>query len=182
MKKIEELTLAEYDKYKELKDAEDFNIFELFEFLGIKNAEDLDIKQFTTLSSLVLNDGLVAKSIKEVYDVGGRKFKAVLTISDIKAAQFIDYQTYSINFKLDRILSVFLLPEKSKGKFYKYNTGYDMAELQKFIYNNFTIGDAYSLSAFFLTLCIKLLPIIKNSLARETAIQMHKTQKRQKKK
>jgi hypothetical protein len=172
IKKLEELTLKEYDQYKELLADEDFNIFPIMSLLGYENPEDMDIREFNILTHKIINEEIITPQVKQEYTINGRIFHTVMMIKDIHAAQFTDFQTYMVKYKLNNILSVFMLPVNIKKNIFrrnvrevmKYNDGYDMMEVQEFLYNNFTIGDALALSSFFLNLSMVLLPVFRNSL------------------
>jgi hypothetical protein len=107
----------------------------------------------------------------------------VLQLKDIKAAQFLDMQSYINKFKYHQIISVFLLPTEKKGllkKKYspvKYNSGYDIIKLQDLIYNEMRIGDAVAISGFFFNLSMKVLPIIQDSLMVEAIATKVKLEK-----
>lgn len=79
-------------------------------------------------------------------------------VDKMVAGQFLDFQNLSKQEKPDTacILSCFLIPVG-----YKYNTGYDIVELQDTIRKSMPIAQAFSLSAFFLTYAYRWLKVIQ---------------------
>lgn len=160
LRHINDFTIREYELYVELLEAED--IFGLFNLFGLE-ADKLNVTEFKKAFSIIQSQTLSMNVVKRRYKIKGRTFNAALNIPKLKAAQFIDLQqiTQSGN-KLEDILSVVLIP---KGK--KYNTGYDVLEVRKFLYENFTIGEAHELSNFFLTQSLDLLKVTKDYLVKK---------------
>ena len=191
MKKLGELTLKEYNEYKELLNSEHFNIFEIMNLLGIKDPDKLELVEFNNITNMIVSESINIPPIKKLYLVNGRYFKPVLMVKDIKAAQFTDFQAFmSGEYKLNRVLSVFLLPVDVKKNIFKktvykaknYNEGYDVLEVQNFLYNNFNIQDALALSSFFLNLSARLLPLTLGYLNRKMMKMMVKQKKQMKQK
>ena len=183
MKKIEDLTLKEYEIYKEELDSNDFNILRILEIFGIKDPDKLDVQELKKVTDYVINSRININPLKEEYTIKDKTFKAVLEIKDIKAAQYIDFQSYMKNYKLQNVLSIFLLPiEYGKSRIFHrrtkrvlaYNDGYDIIEVQNLIYENFKIGDALALSGFFFNLSEKLIPIMANSLTFQMMVKAEK--------
>lgn len=176
MKTLNDLTIREFYEFQELiKD--EVNPLEVLEFFGVNNTEDLEIKEFEELFSKVMSQKIEIEPIKKEYLINGKLYHPVLEIQNIKAAQFIDLQTYIKDFKYEQVLSVFMLPIKKEGLFKKksiskYNSAYDMNKLQNELLDNMRIGDAVALSGFFFNLSMKLLPIIRDSLTLEMAKEM----------
>lgn len=191
MKKLEDFTLKEYEEYNELvKNAGENDLFEIMELFGIKNPDKLEIKEFERLSSKIAAEVVSPRQLKEEYEINGKKYKLVTMIKDVKAAQFVDFQIYLKNYKIQNVLSIFLLPieyrwskifKKSFKKVKDYNDGYDLVELQKDIYEHLTISDAITISDFFLNLSTTLLPIIHNSLMIQMAAEKEKSMRKRKK-
>lgn len=176
MKTLNDLTIREFYEFQELiKD--EVNPLEVLEFFGVNNTEDLEIKEFEELFSKVMSQKIEVEPIKKEYLINKELYHPVLEIQNIKAAQFIDLQTYIKDFKYEQVLSVFMLPIKKNGLFKKksiskYNSGYDILKLQDNLLNNMRIGDAVALSGFFFNLSMKLLPIIRDSLTLGMAKEM----------
>jgi len=123
--------------------------------------------KFEKMWNSIQHQTLSTKGVKREYKIGNRIFHACLNPFKLKAAQFIDFQTYLQNFKMQSVLSVFLIPVERKVLFKKvpckYNTDYDIYEVQNFLYENMTIGEASELSNFFLNWSMILLKTMKES-------------------
>ncbi len=165
MKQLNELTIKEYYEYKEMLEMDEpdvFGIFELFEL----NAKDMPFEEFQKKQLEIQNMTLSKTGVYKYYKINGKKYKACLNHLKASAGQFIDFQAYMKDFKLEEVLSVFLIPMK-KGMFswteLKYNDGYDVLEVQKDILNHMNINEASELSNFFLTSSLQLLKIMKAS-------------------
>lgn len=190
MKKLSDFTLKEYEKYYELVKGEDFNVFEILELFGYKNSDNLEVGEFNKIVNDIFSQKIEVPPLKLEYEVNGKHFKLITMIKDIKAGQFIDYQIYLKEVKLHQLLSIFLLPiticdssimKRKIKKVKNYNDGYDLIELQDFLYNNFKISDAMAISNFFLNLSASLLPIIQNSLMLQMAKEKIRLEKMKKK-
>lgn len=165
MKELKDLTLREFDQYTSLLKEDVVDIFALLNIFGY-DANKLSVNEFNKAEQSIQNMQLPTNGVKLIYNVNGRKFKACLDMTKIKAGQFIDFQNYSKDFKLQEILSVFLIPQYKKlflTRTYDYNKGYDIFEVQNYLYDNFTVGDANELSNFFLNSSISLLKVMKAS-------------------
>lgn len=116
------------------------------------------------------------KEIKKI-NIGQFKCKVQNDLFNFSVAQYIDFQTYwkSRDRKLAEVISVFTVPEGCK-----YNSGYDLLELQKAIGNNISITTANSLCFFFLRSLVNLTRGLQIYLELETA-KMKATPKAQEK-
>lgn len=167
MKQLNDFTIEEFEKYTELFEGDEPDIYGIFELFGI-DVSKLNYADFENKWKDILNMKLSTKGVKKVYNINGRKFKACLNPLKLKAGQYIDFQTYiSGDVKLHNILSVFLLPIERKGIFgtlttRKYNDGYDVVEVQDYLYKNMKISEANELSNFFLEWSIKLIKTMKD--------------------
>lgn len=146
------MTLKEFDLYQEMLKEDTKDVYSILKLFGY-DIDNLDIAELKVaeleVSTMKLEDG----KIKDIYIIGDRRFKSNLDLKTLKASQFIDFESYISNFKLQEVLSVFLIPQKRNkfGKWItpKYNDGYDIFDTQEYLYNNFPIGEANELSAFF---------------------------------
>lgn len=88
-----------------------------------------------------------ARSVAGAYKVGGMTLVPFLDVRKMTTAQYVDFQTLSKDPETNfvALISCFLVP---KGK--KYNSGYDVAEVQKAIREGLSVTDANRLVAFFL--------------------------------
>lgn len=177
MKELKDFTLKEFDEYTNLLKEDPIDIFTVLSMFGY-DANKLSVNEFNKAEQSIQNMQLPTKGVKLVYNINGRRFKACLDMTKIKAGQFIDFQNYSKDFKLKEILSVFLIPQYRKyftNHTYDYNKGYDIFEVQDYLYENFTIGDANELSNFFLNSSNDLLAVMKASLTKQLMKQKVKT-------
>lgn len=176
------MTIKEFETYQELLKEEVLDLFSLLELFGY-DTDELDIAEMKQAEITIAKMTLQTKGVSRVYTVNGKRFKAHLNMTTIKASQFIDFQTYISNFKLQEILSVFLIPQKRNwfGKWItpKYNDGYDIFQTQEYLYNNFTIGEANELSAFFFSQSNDLLTVMKGYLEKKEMKMKLKLQKTQ---
>lgn len=167
MKHINELTIEEYQKFTEYISDEIPDIYSVMELLGEKPAQ-MKFDIFQNKWAEILNMTLSTKGVKKIYNINGRLFKASLNPLKLKAGQYIDFQTYvqDKDFKIQNVLSVFLIPTKKNifGKYNtkKYNTDYDIFEVQDYLYKNMLIAEANELSNFFLSWSIKLMRVMKD--------------------
>lgn len=173
MKDINELTLKEFEQYSELlKDEQDTDIFGIMELFGIDHPENLPTDKFTHCWDMIKTMSLSMNGVKKTYNIKGKRFKPQLNILKLKAGQFIDLQNYLKNYKLHEVLSIFLIPQyKTKlfgtWKTYNYNDGYDLLNIQEFLYENMLIGEASELAAFFLRNSQHMLKVIANCSERK---------------
>lgn len=183
-KRLEDLTIKEFDEYKKLFNDEDFNIFTIMRFLGYEDPENMELKEFNVVKDQIINQNMIIPNIQKEYNINGRLFHPVLEIKDIHAAQFTNLQAYMINMQYKEVLSVFLLPidveikrtglfrrKKEIKTIHKYGEGYDVLEVQDFLYNNFKFSEAQALASFFLNLTYRLLPVFQNSLIKQVVKQ-----------
>lgn len=88
------------------------------------------------------------KDLKEL-EVKGRKYRVCRDFSKFTTAQYIDFQTLytqdNLKDNYGLVLSTFVLPKDVK----EYNTGYDVVEEAKFLYENLDICRANQLMFFF---------------------------------
>lgn len=165
MKHINDFTLKEYDKFKEYFNGSEPDIMLIFELFGYdltKMKFDDFQKKWDEIQTMRIS---TSPGAKKIYKIGNRRFKSCLNQLKLTAGQFIDYQTYISNNNLKGILSVILLPQERKffgWKTKKYNDGYDIIELQEYLYSNMTMYEVNELSAFFLGWSTKLLKTMKD--------------------
>lgn len=164
MRELKDFTIKEYEKYTELLEMGDvFGIFELFGLDATKMPMDKYEKSLRKIQSM----SLPTKGVHKHYTVKGTRYKVCLNHLKIKASQFIDFQHHMKDFKIENVLSVFMIPQYKKWgiwRTHKYNEGYNINEVQNELYSHMKIGDANELRAFFLTSSTKLLELMKASL------------------
>lgn len=170
-KELKQLTINEFGRYQEILKEEEPDILEILELFGydIDNMSISDMYKYQQViqSQVLPSNGIVEK----VYKINGRRFKACLNLTNINAAQFIDFQNYLKNFKLEQVLSVFLIPMYRNwyGRWvaYTYSTGYDAVEVMEYLKMNMTIGEANQISSFFLNSSLGLLKVMKDYSAKK---------------
>lgn len=158
---------------------DNISINKYYDILDILESEDDDITKNVRLVSVILD-----KDESEIWDmdiqdvseythklgflnkfdlpsapkkviIGDYKLEVVKDISKISIGQYVDYQNFvtrPLRESIDKILSVFLIPE---GK--KYNTDYDIINLQQTIREHMSFKIAQSFLQFFFIKYLKLL-------------------------
>jgi len=158
MKQLKDLTLEEFNKYTVLVNEKKPKIVEIFKLFGI-DFNKLKAIEITQLTNEIVGMSLPTKGTNLVYKINGKRFTPTLNLLKLSAAQFIDLQTYTVENKQHELASVFLIPQyRSRFGFWKtfeYGEGYDISQVQEFLYKYMTIGDYNNLSNFFLTFCQK---------------------------
>ena len=163
-KELKDLTIQEFNEYNDMLSMDEPDIFGIFELFGM-DAKDMPMDKFqknwTKIQQMVLTPTV---GVHKTYTIKGRRFKIKLNYLKLSAGQFIDFQSYMRDFKLEEILSVFMIPQYRKwGKWrtHKYNDGYDIIEVQDFLLKNMTIGTAQSITDFFFKSSLKSLEVMK---------------------
>lgn len=184
LKQLNDFTIEEFNRYKELieSNTDTFTVLELF---GIEDAYLLPFDEFREYSEQVKQMELSKKGVNKYYKINGKTYYAQLDILKLNAGQFIDLQYYMGRFQIHEVLSVFLIPCYKKNVFgkyipYKYNTGYDIFEVQKDLLKHMKISEASELSTFFLSSSTSLLKIINNSLILKMEKKLKKREKQKK--
>lgn len=169
-KELKELTLKEFEDYQEMLKEEPVDLYSVLKLFGY-NTDDMTINEMRPIEMKIAGMTLKPVGTKLHYMCNGVRFKAHLNMTSISASQFIDLQTYLKDFKLQEVLSVFLIPMKKTWygtwKAQKYNTGYDIQSVQEMLYNNFMIGDANELSNAFFLQSQALLKVMQDYLAKK---------------
>ena len=165
MKKLKDFTIKEFYRYQDIISEEQPSVYDLLTLFGY-DLEDMSIEEMRNAEITISSDMLETKGVQKVYKVGNRRFKAMLDITKVKAGQFIDLQSHMTDFKIEEVLTVFLIPQY-RNKFGiwvdgKYGQNYDIFELKTFLLNNFKISDANELSSFFFQISEKLLTVIQD--------------------
>ena len=111
---------------------------------------DMDLSKVSDLmSKLIFLNNFELPDIKINFKIQlpNYKLKLMKDVTKINIAQYIDYQTFlkSKDHNIEQILSVFLIPEG-----FKYNTDYDILDLQREIRENLSFRLSQGLLHFFL--------------------------------
>ena len=168
-KHLKDLTIKEFYSYNEMLTMDEPDIFGIFELFGL-DAINMPFDKFNEKWTEIQQMSLIPKGVERVYTIKGKRFKAELNHLKLSAGQFIDFQTYMRDFKLEEILSVFLIPQYRKwGRWrtHKYNDGYDVIEVQEHLLENMPIGIAQDITDFFFKSSIKLLEVMKGFLEKK---------------
>ena len=169
MRHIKDFTIKEFMQYQEMLQYDEPDMISIFNLFGLdmmKLSYDVYQRKWMEIVSMVLPRNGVEKH----YTIKGTRYKVCLNHLKLSAGQFIDFQTYMRDFKLEEVMSVFLIPQHKKwGRWVtpKYNSGYDIIKVQENLYNHMKIGDAQELSAFFLDSSVKLLGLMKGFLEKK---------------
>ena len=175
MRHLNDLTIKEFEQYKELIEEDVIDEAAILELFGL----DINKLSITELNDNMnkINSMTLFNKIKKHYTIKGVRYKANLNIMNLNAAQFIDFQSYMKDFKIEQILSIFLIPQTKTWygwKNGKYNTNYNPNEVIKDIYNEFKMSDAKVLSDFFLSQSTNLLKIMKDYLTKKLLLKKKK--------
>ena len=193
MKHLCELTLKEYEEYQELIKEELTDWYSIFLLFG-EDVNKMEVYELLDKQNLLADMNLNTVGVFDTYFINGNYYKLTKRMTDIKAAQFIDFQYYVSRNKLHEILSVFLIPTKLKehkgiNKYLKrnkiefedceYGVGYDGVKVQQELYNHMTIGTANELAAFFLKQSTHLLDSMRIYLDKKMEKEQMKLKKSQ---
>lgn len=180
-KELKDLTLKEFDQYQVILNADELDTFSLLELFGY-DVDKMSVSEMTRAVNKINAMSLKPVGTKKEYVIKGRRFKAVLNLTNLSASQFIDFQQYMKEFKVQEVLSVFMIPKEKtwygRYKSLAYNKGYDVFEVQEFLYNNFTIGEANELSNAFFLQSQSLLKVMKGYLEKKLMKKKMKEQKK----
>jgi len=176
IKHLNELTIKEFEEYNELLNEEIINEVEVLKIFGLDTSK-LSIQEMKNAFNKI-NSMTLSGSVKKYYTIKGIRYKASLNLMKLNAAQFIDFQAYMKDFKIQNILSVFMIPQTKVWygwKDGKYNTEYNPITVIDDFYNEFRMSDAKILSDFFLSQSTSLLKTMKDYLTKK----MYLTKKKQ---
>lgn len=164
MKELKNLTIKEYYEYEEMLKADTPDVFGIFELFG-EDATKMPFDEFEKKMREIQNMHIPSdEGVHKYYKLNGKRYKASLNHLKLSAGQFIDFQSYMKDFKMEEVLSVFLIPQTKSWRGWstpKYNDGYDVLKVQEDILNHMTIGQANNLRAFFLKLSTLSLKTMK---------------------
>lgn len=178
---LDELTLKEYDDYLTYLTDETPDIISILELFGYEDVENMKIDEYNKVKDSILKQQITVQKVKLKYKIAGKSFSCDLNLTKLTAGQFIDFESYMKNKKLHEILSIFLVPDKNMFIKGKYNTDYDITDIQKFLYNNMLMSDAKNLGDFFLKQSVDLLKVMKEQLSKTEMKMKKKMLKEQKK-
>ncbi len=134
-----------YDIVELLKSPDDYTALNL-----INIVYDIDSTKIPAneLSAYIERMKFLEKDVEKVspkkhYVLNGTNYESNCNLTIMSTAQFIDYQNYIKNNRIEEILSCFFVPEG-----HSYNDGYDIENVKKDLLS-LKITDAYALAFFF---------------------------------
>lgn len=175
MKQLNDFTIKEFNEYQEILAEDPINEAEVLRIFGL-DIEKMTLNDYKSSMSKINTMTLGAK-LKRVYVVNGKRYKVNLNLLKINAGQFIDFQSYMKDFKIENILSIFMIPQTKVWygwKDNKYNNGYNPIEVIDDMYNHFKMSDAKVLSDFFLSQSTKLLKVMQEYLTKKMVLKKMK--------
>lgn len=120
-------------------------VFNLLEVIFGVDARSLPVKEINKYVKQLdfLSSECKPSTPKKHYTVNGKKYDSHIDLTVMTTGQFIDYQNYSKDNKIEQLLSVFITPEDKE-----YGKDYDVLEVQKDLLQ-MPITDAYAIAFFF---------------------------------
>ena len=129
MKDWKDITLKQYYTIKELLEQPDdyttYNIIDLLYSVDSVNLPLTELKKYNNALEF-LNKEVPVVNIKDKYNINGVVYNSNFNLTQVTAAQFIDYQNYIGTEHFEDYLSVFFIPEG-----HQYNDGYDIEQVKK---------------------------------------------------
>lgn len=175
MRELKNFTIKEFEQYQELLQEDVLDEAAILELFGV-DINTISMSEFKDNMNKINSMTLNAK-LKKYYVIKGVRYKASLNIMKINAAQFIDFQAYMKDFKIEQVLSIFMIPQTKTWygwKDGKYNTGYNPKDVINAMYDEFKMSDAKVLSDFFLSQSTSLLKIMKDYLTKKMYLMKKK--------
>lgn len=124
-----DISLKQYYTIKELLEEPDeyttYNIIDLLYSVDSVNLPLTELKKYSSALEF-LNKEVPVVNIKDKYNINGVVYNSNFNLTQVTAAQFIDYQNYIGTEHFEDYLSVFFIPEG-----HKYNDGYDIDQVKK---------------------------------------------------
>ncbi len=178
MKDLNKLTIKEFNYLIELLNEKKLDLVSIFELLE-EDYKNMSAGEFQKKWNNIKSFTPQKTKIREYQIIKNKKYKVILDLTKLKAGQFIDLQNIIQNGnKLEDIISLILIPTKVKFfrlKELEYGEGYDILQLRNDILNNMTIGDAFTLSTFFLQQSQQLLKVTQDHLMKKIVKEKMKT-------
>ena len=144
--KWSDITVGQYNRIAEVtKEPDDYMLFNLIEIIFGVDANDLPVKELEKYIKEMkfLNTECKPSTPKKHYTINGNRYDSHIDLTVMTTGQFIDYQNYSKDNKIEQLLSVFITPE---GK--DYGKDYNIQEVQKDLLE-MPITEALSIAFFF---------------------------------
>lgn len=129
MKDWKDITLKQYYTIKELlEEPDDYTTYNIIDLLYSVDSVNLPLTELKKYSGSLefLNKEVPVVNIKPQYKINGVTYNSNFNLTQVTAAQFIDYQNYIGTEHFEDYLSVFFIPEG-----HQYNDGYDIEQVKK---------------------------------------------------
>lgn len=175
--KWSDITVGQFYKIADItQNKDDYMLFNLIEVIYGVDANALPVKELEKYVKGLefLNSECKPSTPKKHYTINGKKYDSHIDLTVMTTGQFIDYQNYSKDNKIEQLLSVFITPE---GK--EYGKDYDVLEAQKDLLQ-MPITDAYAIAFFFKrqfkVFCSLFLSYLKKSIK---GLKMDKQKKKE---
>lgn len=147
-KSWKDITVAKYYQIVELlKEQDDYTAMNLIDVIWEVDSFSMPATEANLYAAKL---SFLTKDIDNVipkkhYRLNNTKYDSNCDLTVMSTAQFVDYQNYIKNNRIEEILSVFFVPDG-----HEYNDGYDIKQVQKDLLM-LPITDAYAIAFFFAT-------------------------------
>lgn len=143
-----DITLRQFNKLQDIFEVEDsYTVCNIIDLIWGIDSSNLPLNQFIEYKEKLefLKQPITPiKNIPLKIIVNNRTYNTNVNLTEIKVAQYIDYQNYCKNPKYNELLSVFIIPEG-----HNYNDGYDLQQVKEDILD-LPIDLVYGINFFFL--------------------------------
>ncbi len=143
-----DITLRQFNKLQDIFEVEDsYTVCNIIDLIWGIDSSNLPLNQFIEYKEKLefLKQPITPiKNIPLKITVNNRTYNTNVNLTEIKVAQYIDYQNYCKNPKYNELLSVFIIPEG-----HNYNDGYDLQQVKEDILD-LPIDLVYGINFFFL--------------------------------
>lgn len=128
--KWSDITLKQFYDIKDILSVEDdWTYLNLIDCIYGVDCQNLPINELKKFDISFIKEPIPEVKLQKKYTINGTTYNSNCDITQVTVAQFIDYQNYlkEDEVRLEKLLSVFFMPEGSKD----YNTGYDIIKVQE---------------------------------------------------
>lgn len=128
--KWSDITLKKYYEIQNILSVEDdWTMLNLIDCIYGVDSQSLPIYKLKEFNISFMKEPIPEVKLEKQYTLNGTVYNSNCDITKVTVAQFIDYQNYikEPEVRLEKLLSVFFMPEGSKD----YNTGYDIIKVQE---------------------------------------------------
>lgn len=143
-----DITLRQFNKLQDIFEVQDsYTVCNIIDLIWGIDSSNLPLNQFIEYKEKLefLKQPITPiKNIPLKITVNNRTYNTNVNLTEIKVAQYIDYQNYCKNPKYNELLSVFIIPEG-----HNYNDGYDLQQVKEDILD-LPIDLVYGINFFFL--------------------------------